>query len=143
MDALEAMRSYIGKEFDRSPSPFMRWLRPMVVSVEKGSLEFKYVIRNEWLNPMERLHGGVTAAIIDDMLGATMFSLDEPFYYTTINNTIDYFSVAQENDEITAKTKIIKKGRQFIHAECEIWGRKGTRLIARGTSNLFKTQIKK
>jgi acyl-coenzyme A thioesterase 13 len=87
------------------------------------------------------LHGGVTAAIIDDVLGATMFSLNQPTFFTTINNVIDYFSTAKEGENIIAETKIIKQGRQFINAQCEIWNKDKTKLIARGYSNLFKTEV--
>lgn len=138
MDRLTQLQQFIGKEFDQSPSPFMKWLNPIVLSVEEGHLEFQYTVRPEWLNPIGNLHGGVTAAIVDDLIGATMFSLNENSFITTINNVIDYFSTAKENDNIVAETKIIKRGRQFVHAQCEIWNADKTRLIARGTSNLFK-----
>lgn len=138
MDRLEQLKQFIGKEFDQSPSPFMKWLNPIVLSVEEGQLEFQYTVRPEWLNPMGNLHGGVTAAIFDDVIGATMFSLNEKTFIVTINNSIDYFSTAKENDNIVAETKIIKRGKQFVNAECEIWNADKTRLIARGTSNLFK-----
>ncbi|KPH11567.1 PaaI family thioesterase [Chryseobacterium sp. ERMR1:04] len=138
MDRLEQLKQFIGKEFTQSPSPFMKWLNPIVVSVEEGHLEFQYKVRPEWLNPIGNLHGGVTAAIVDDIIGATMFSLNENSFITTINNVIDYFSTAKENDNIVAETKIIKRGKQFVNAQCEIWNADKTRLIARGTSNLFK-----
>ncbi|KFF22227.1 PaaI family thioesterase [Chryseobacterium sp. JM1] len=138
MDRLAQLQQFIGKEFDQSPSPFMKWLNPIVLSVEEGHLEFRYKVRPEWLNPIGNLHGGVTAAIVDDIIGATMFSLNENSFITTINNVIDYFSTAKENDNIVAETKIIKRGRQFVNAQCEIWNADKTRLIARGTSNLFK-----
>ncbi|MGK6342338.1 PaaI family thioesterase [Chryseobacterium sp. DT-3] len=138
MDRLAQLQQFIGKEFDQSPSPFMKWLNPIVVSAEEGHLEFQYTVRPEWLNPIGNLHGGVTAAIVDDIIGATMFSLNENSFITTINNVIDYFSTAKENDNIVAETKIIKRGRQFVNAQCEIWNADKTRLIARGTSNLFK-----
>ncbi|ALR31927.1 thioesterase [Chryseobacterium sp. IHB B 17019] len=138
MDRLTQLKQFIGKEFDQSPSPFMKWLNPIVVSVEEGSLAFQYKVRPEWLNPVGNLHGGVTAAIVDDIIGATMFSLNENSFITTINNVIDYFSTAKENDNIVAETKIIKRGKQFVNAQCEIWNADKTRLIARGTSNLFK-----
>lgn len=76
---------------------------------------------------------------IDDILGATMFSFNEDTFYITINNSIDYFSIAKDGDDIIAETKIIKRGKQFVNAQCEIWNDSKTRLIARGTSNLFKT----
>lgn len=138
MDRLAQLQQFIGKEFDQSPSPFMKWLNPIIIAAEEGHLEFRYTVRPEWLNPIGNLHGGVTAAIIDDIIGATMFSLNENSFVTTINNVIDYFSTAKENDNIVAKTKIIKRGRQFVNAQCEIWNADKTRLIARGTSNLFK-----
>ncbi|MBB6371544.1 PaaI family thioesterase [Chryseobacterium shigense] len=138
MDRLAQLQQFIGKEFDQSPSPFMKWLNPIVLSAEEGHLEFKYTVRPEWLNPVGNLHGGVTAAIMDDIIGATMFSLNENSFITTINNVIDYFSTAKENDNIVAETKIIKRGRKFVNAQCEIWNADKTRLIARGTSNLFK-----
>ncbi len=138
MDKLAVLKSFTGKEFTASPSPFMKWLNPVVVSAEEGRIEFQYTVRQEWLNPMGNLHGGVTAAIMDDIIGATMFSLNEETFIVTINNSIDYFSTAQENDPIIAETKIIKRGKQFVNAECEIWNADKTRLIARGTSNLFK-----
>lgn len=138
MDRLAQLQQFIGREFDQSPSPFMKWLNPIVLSAEEGHLEFQYTVRPEWLNPIGNLHGGVTAAIIDDIIGATMFSLNENSFITTINNVIDYFSTAKENDNIVAETKIIKRGRQFVNAQCEIWNADKTKLIARGTSNLFK-----
>ena len=134
MNPLEHLKTLIGKEFTDSPSPFMRWLNPIVVSAEKGP---------EWLNPIGNLHGGVTAAIIDDVLGATMFSLNEPNFYTTINNVIDYFAIGKESENIIAETHITKLGKQFINATCEVWNADKSRLIAKGTSNLFRTEIKK
>lgn len=138
MDKLQIIKSFTGKEFTASPSPFMRWLNPVVISAEEGEIAFRYTVRKEWLNPMGNLHGGVTAAIMDDIIGATMFSLNEKTFIVTVNNTIDYFSTAKENDNIVAETKIIKRGKQFVNAQCEIWNADKTRLIARGTSNLFK-----
>lgn len=142
-DPLAALQSCIGKEFTTSPSPFMLWLKPIVLSAEKGKLSFEYVVRKEMTNPISTLHGGVTAAIMDDIIGATMFSLNEDFFYTTINNVVDYFLPAKEGDRIIADTLILKKGRQIINAQCEIWNADKSRLIARGYSNLLKTNIGK
>ena len=72
-----------------------------------------------------------------------MFYLNEPYFYTTINNVIDYFSTAKLVVTIVAKTKVVKKGKQFINAECEFWNPDQIRLIAKGYTNLFKTEIKK
>lgn len=140
---LQVLQDHINREFTASPSPFMLWMRPIVLAAEEGTVTFKYVIREEMSNPIQSLHGGVTAAIADDCIGATMFSLNEETFYTTINLVVDYFAPAHVGDTILAKTLIIKKGRQMVNAQCEIWNANETRLIARATSNLFKTNVVK
>jgi uncharacterized protein (TIGR00369 family) len=121
----------------------MKWLKPTIVSAERGKLIFQYLVREEMTNPMGILHGGVTAAIIDDVIGATMFSFNESYFYTTLNNVVDYFSPGKEGDVIIAETRVIKKGRQLVNVQCEVWNKEKTRLIARGYSNLLKTGIEK
>jgi len=140
---LQVLQDHIGREFSVSPSPFMLWMNPIVVAAEQGAVTFKYVIRHEMSNPIQSLHGGITAAIADDCIGATMFSLDEENFYTTINLNVDYFAPAYVGDTIIARSSIIKKGKQFVNAQCEIWNEAETRLIARAYSNLFKTNVVK
>lgn len=140
---LQVLQDHIDREFTASPSPFMLWMKPIVLVAEEGTVTFKYLIREEMSNPIKSLHGGVTAAIADDCIGATMFSYNEESFYTTINLVVDYFAPAHVGDTILAKTQIIKKGRQMVNAQCEIWNANETRLIARATSNLFKTNVVK
>ena len=142
-DQLSFLQQYTGREFTASPSPFTLWLKPAVLLAERGKLSFQYTVRRDMTNPMGTLHGGVTAAMMDDVIGATMFSFNEEHFYTTINNVIDYFAPAFENDIIIAETSIIKKGKQIVNAQCEIWNAGKSKLIARGYSNLLKTAIKK
>lgn len=142
-EAAAFLKAHIGKEITDSPSPFMSWLKPVMLSVEEGSLTFQYTIRKEMTNPFGTLHGGITAAIIDDSIGATLISYGEPYFYVSINLVIDYISSAREGDEVIAQTSIIKKGNQVVNAQCEVWNKDRSRLIAKGYTNLLKTEIKK
>jgi acyl-coenzyme A thioesterase 13 len=141
--ALKFLKAQEGKDASLSPSALMRWLNPVLLSAEEGKLLLQYKVRKEWTNPMDVLHGGSTAAIIDDAIGVTTFSLGEDYFFTTINLNVDYFSTAKENDIILAETTIVKKGKQFINAKCVIWNQDKSRMIAQGISNLFKTEIKR
>jgi len=144
MDTKEAafLRQFIGKEVVGSPSPFMNWLRPVMLSVQEGSLAFQYTIRKEMTNPFGTLHGGITAAMIDDAIGATLIAYGEPYSHVTINLAIDYFTAAKEGDVVIAQTTVIKKGRQIVNAQCDIWNYDRTRLIAKGYTNMLKTPVK-
>ncbi|WP_316821038.1 PaaI family thioesterase [Pedobacter gandavensis] len=134
---------HIGQEMDRSLSPVLNWLKPRILAVEKGKLVLQHKVRKEMTNPMGILHGGMTAAIIDDAIGATLFAYDEPHYYVTINLVIDYFASAKEGDLIIAETIMVKKGRQVANVACEVWNESRTRLIAKGYSNLLRTEKRK
>ncbi|MNK25636.1 Thioesterase superfamily protein [compost metagenome] len=136
-ERLKVFQSFIGQEVNNSPSNFMNWLKPTVISAEKGSLHCSYVVRLEMTNPYGILHGGITAGIIDDLIGATVFTLGLNNAYTTVNNNIDYFAPAKEGDIITAKTSIIKHGRTIINLQCEVFLLSKARLIARGCSNMI------
>jgi acyl-coenzyme A thioesterase 13 len=140
---LEIMRGNIGKEFSGSPSPFTHWLKPMILGADTGSVSFRFRVRQDMINPIGTLHGGVTAAIMDDVIGAAVYTLNEDHFFTTINNVVDYFVPAKEDDVIIANAQVVKKGRQIINAQCELWNEDQSRLLARGYSNLLRTDIKK
>ena len=138
---LALFKSLVGKDASQSPSPLMQWLNPILIRAEAGELDFSYVVREEMTNPLGIIHGGTTAAIIDDAIGAAVFSLGVPHVYTTVSLSVDYFSRAKVGETIIAETKVIKKGKQIINAECEVWNADKTRMIAKGHSNLIQTKI--
>ncbi len=134
---LQFFKSFIGKEVNQSPSHYMNWLKPTVIYAEKGELHCSYLVRKEMTNPYGMLHGGITAGIIDDLIGATVFMLGLSHRYTTVNNNIDYFAPAQEGDNITAKATIVKQGKTIINLQCEVFLPSKNRLIAKGYSNML------
>ena len=138
--ALTSIQERIGKEFSNSPSPFTHWLKPIIRSAEPGALIFEYLIRKDMTNPMQVLHGGVSAGIMDDIIGATVFTMNLSHNYTTINNCIDYFASAREGEVIEARSSVVKRGKQIINLQCELWLPAKNRLIARGYSNMIRLE---
>jgi uncharacterized protein (TIGR00369 family) len=139
---LKWMQSRIGQELHDSPSPLSRWLRGRLVRAEEGELTVQFMVREEMTNPMGILHGGMVAAIMDDIIGSTVFSLHHEYFYTSVNLNVDFLSSAKAGSTVTAHARIIRQGRNIIHAECHIYGDEG-KLLAKGSSNLLVTQIKK
>jgi len=142
MQAADFLKQHIGKEITTSPSPFMNWLKPKMIFVENGKLSFEYTVRAEMTNPFKTLHGGVIGAIIDDAIGATLIAYDEPHFYVTINNAVDYFASAKDGDIIISETSINKKGKTIVNAQCEIWNHDKSKLLAKGYTNLITTNAK-
>ncbi len=135
---IEAIRSVIGRAEQISPSPFMNWLKPVAVAAEYGSLTFEYKIRKEMTNPMGQLHGGVIAAIFDDIMGATIYSLEKSDIFVTVNLSVDYFAPATLGDVVHATTKVVKEGKKVIHMAGELWLPAKNRLLAKAGSNLLR-----
>ncbi len=134
---LQFFKSQINKTAENSPSPLMRWLNPTLLGAEEGSVEMELEVREEITNVVGQLHGGAIAAIMDDAIGATMFTYGEQAIFTTLNNSVEYYHSAKLNDKIFIKTFVNKKGKQIIYAGCDIWDFNKERLLAKGHSTLL------
>jgi len=138
---IEIIKDKINQPDQISPSAYTNWLQPVAKEAEYGSLTFEYEIRKEMTNPAEILHGGVVAGIMDDLMGATIYSMELPGQYVTVNLDVSFFAMAKLGDVILAKTRMLKKGRKVINMECEIWHPKRDKLIAKGSANLMRADL--
>ena len=127
---------------DTSPSPFGRWLNGTLVAVKPGSLTVELEVREEFTNPGGIMHGGAIAAIIDEVIGMTTFSLDKPRFYVAINLNIDFLKPGKLGEKIKVVSEIIRDGKTMAHVECKIYNQEGS-LIAKAASNLVMTNIPK
>ena len=134
-------KARIGQTMADSPSPVGRFLNGTLKDVDEGMLLVEYKIREEWTNPMKRLHGGTIAMIMDDMIGATVFMLNNEFHYVSVNLNVDFLFSAKVDQLITAKSTIIRKGKSVINAQCEIFNHYN-KIIARATSSLVVTGVR-
>ncbi len=139
---VEELKKYIGKEMTDSPSPVTRWLKGHLISVEEGEVVAEFVVREEMTNPLGILHGGAVSLIIDDIIGAAAYTLPSETHFVSVNLNVSFLNSARLNETITAKSKIVKRGRNFIHAECSLYNSRNT-LIATSSSGLVVTTIKK
>lgn len=136
---MEWMLANLDKPMTDAPTPVGRWLHGTLREARHGELVGDFTVRPEMTNPLGWLHGGITATIMDDMIGATIFALGREDFYTTVDLSVDYFASAREGDVVTAKTRLVKPGKQIIYAECDLFSADG-RLLARGRTNLVRLE---
>lgn len=141
-EVVRRLKSHIGKEFNSSPSALGAWLKGTIRKVEPGSLTIEFVVRDEMTNTAKTLHGGATAAIIDDIIGMTVECLGRETFFTTINLSIDYLSAAKIGETITATSQIHREGKNIVNASCVITNAAG-KTLSKGTSNLILTNFPK
>ncbi len=139
---LEMMKGMVNQPMNPLAPPFTKWLNGTLKKAEYGSLEMDFEVREEMCNPLGIIHGGVSAAIIDEMIGMTMASLGADTHYLSINLHVDFISKAKKGETVKAITKLIRMGDKVANLECEIYNSMN-HIVARGVSNLVNTGRKK
>jgi uncharacterized protein (TIGR00369 family) len=138
---LEHFQAKIGALLDDESSPMTRWLGGRLVAISEGEVTMEFTVRREMTNPTGVLHGGIHAAILDDIIGLIVHCLGRETYFTSINLTIDFLGRAMVGDQIIAKAKVLRAGNQIVNITGEIFNKDGN-IISRATSNMVRTNVK-
>jgi uncharacterized protein (TIGR00369 family) len=135
---LQFMQAHVGKSLGMGPSPLAKWLDGILVAADEGTITADFLVRPDMTNPVGILHGGVIAAIMDDLMGATVYALGAETFFTSINLNVDYLFSARVGETVTARSEVIRQGKKVMHVECRLTNADG-KLIAKSTSNLVAT----
>lgn len=139
---LDALRARIGQYNNQSPSPMGVWLNGKLLAVEPGSLTMSYQVRPEMANPGGILHGGACAAMLDDVIGMTVYSLNRPQFFATIQFNLDYLSAAPVGAEVIAQSQLLRAGKTAVYAQCELRTPEG-KLLTRASSHLIASPFER
>lgn len=138
---LDFFRSQVNQDMSASISPLGRWLNGTIRAADFGRLVAEYVVRDELTNPAGVLHGGAASAILDDLIGAMVFTLGREFAFTSVNLNVDFLHAARLGDTVTATAEVVRAGRNMIHCEGQIVAADG-KVIAKCATNLVQTSVK-
>ncbi|MFE8699436.1 PaaI family thioesterase [Cytobacillus sp. FJAT-54145] len=111
-------------------SSFWDYLGFKTLQFEKENVVIELDIQEHHLNAINTLHGGVHAAMIDNIIGATINSVTK-LPSTTINLSINYFAPV-ETGIITARANLLQIGYRIVTGEGVITDSNG-KIIAKGT----------
>lgn len=137
---LTYFQAHIGQEPPALAPPFNRWLNGVLQEAESGRVLLHFYIRPEMTNPVKMLHGGMHAAMMDEVIGMAVATVNDETFYTTVNLSIDYLDKAVLGDTVAVEAKIVRHGKNMINVIAEVRSLEG-KLLSRGSSNLFNTQI--
>jgi acyl-coenzyme A thioesterase 13 len=115
---------------------FTAWLQGTIRKVEHGSIALEVTVRAEMCNPVGTLHGGIHAAIMDEVIGMTVAAMGNESHFVTLNLTTDIFRTAKAGDIVTATSQVVKSGRKAIHIIASLHGADGKEL-SRSTQNMM------
>lgn len=135
-DNAKMLHAAIGVELtsDNHPSKLTVWLGGKFTEVDEGKVSMEYVVRDDMLNPLGSMHGGIMSLLIDEVMGAAVFSLGLKEFYTNINLSLDFVRSAKKGEVIIVKASPVKVGRRVLVMTCDIFN-SSDKLIATGSAN--------
>ena len=133
-------KTQIGQEKWLFDYPLMDWMNARVLDVEEGKVKMQFTVEKYMLNPIGILHGGIAAAMLDELMGAAGFTIGRPTGYATINMNIDYLNSAKAGELIIGEGVIIRAGKNVLHAEAKLFSQEN-KLLSKASSNLIATSV--
>jgi len=132
---VDLMRQHIGQRLPLNLSPVGRWLDGILEELHEDGATVSYEVREEMTNPAGVLHGGMAAAILDELTGATVMVMTGR-YFASVNLNMDYLAPARLGDRVFARTRLVRQGKRLAHVEGTLRLASGE-IIAKSTSNLI------
>ena len=112
-----------------TPGPLADFLAITNISTSPEETVYTLQVTPQTLNPHGVLHGGAVYVMVDySMGGATMAAVAENQICATIEIKISYLASVREGT-LTARTRIIKRGRAVVFLESHVTDDQG-RLVA-------------
>ena len=129
---INLFNTFKGKNLSDFPVPtFTKWLNGKINKAEYGEIEPLFEIRSEMANPTGLLHGGMQCALMDDAIGMMTATLGFEGFPISIDFHVDYLGKVKVGDEVRVIGRMIRDGRNIIHAIAEIYDINGN-LISTG-----------
>lgn len=135
------LKSVVGRDLTEGPSAFAHWLKGTLSGVEPGSISVTFEVRKDMANPMGTLHGGVIAAMFDEVMGITTYALNLPVFYPTVSLHVDYFYPARLGETVVVTARAIRQGKTYVHLEAELRNAEGV-LLAKSGANFVASSRK-
>ena len=120
---------------------FSKYLNGRIISAKRGEIEVEFDVKDEWANPTGLLHGGMQAALQDEIIGMTTVTLGYEGTLLTIDMHVNYLGKVEVGETIRVKASMVREGRTILHFFSTIKDKDDT-LIATANANLLRTQHK-
>ena len=113
------------------------------VDVEKGAVRVAYNTTDALANRYGAIHGGMTAAMLDDVISLAAGLVIEWGQITpTLEMKVSYIAQGRPNSRIIAEARTIRRGGTVIFLEADLKDETG-KLIATASSTVLITQLKR
>ncbi|XP_073040151.1 uncharacterized protein [Primulina eburnea] len=100
--------------------------------IERGLLLCSLVVPPRLLNTGNSLHGGATAALVDIVGSAAIFTMGAPTSGVSVEINVSYLDGAFVGEEIEIESKVLRVGKAIAVVSVELRNKKTGKIIAQG-----------
>ena len=101
--------------------PFLEHLGVRILEAAQGRGRLEVVVRTEHLRDVGILHGGMSATLLDSVMGMSAASVAPPGHYVvTVQLNMNFIRPAWEGEHLVATGEVTHSGRQTAVARAEI-----------------------
>ena len=130
------------KDGELPPPPIADLLGFDIREITRGRVTFAMTAQEKHYNPIGMVHGGVTATLLDTVMGCALHStLPEGTAYSTVDISVRYLRpVTVQTGLVLATGTLVHRGRRTAAAEATLIEASTGRLLATATSSLLVLQ---
>jgi uncharacterized protein (TIGR00369 family) len=138
-DGLSFLRAI--KDGELPPAPIAELLGFEIRHITRGRVVFAMTPQEKHYNPIGMVHGGVTATLLDTVMGCALHStLPQGVGYSTLDISVRYLRpVNVATGAVIATGSLVHSGRRTATAEATLHDVTLGRLLATATSTLLVT----
>ncbi len=113
------------------------------VDVEKGTVRVAYAASDQLANRFGAIHGGMTAAMLDDVISlAAGLGIEWGQITPTLEMKVSYIAQAKPGTRILAEARTIRRGGTVIFLEADLKDETG-KLLATASSTVMIAAMKR
>lgn len=113
------------------------------VDVEGGTVRVAYAASDQLANRFGAIHGGMTAAMLDDVISlAAGLGIEWGQITPTLEMKVSYIAQAKPNTRILAEARTIRRGGTVIFLEADLKDETG-KLLATASSTVMIAAMKR
>ena len=127
------------KDGELPPPPIAELLGFRIEALEPTMVTFALDPGEQHYNPIGVVHGGVTATLLDTVMGCALHTLLPPgTAYTTLDINVRFVRpVTTDTGTVLATGTVLHRGRRTATAEARLVAAADGQLLAHGTSSLL------
>jgi uncharacterized protein (TIGR00369 family) len=126
-----------------APAAVLMGQELLEVDVDAGRVVVAYDAGENLANRFGAIHGGMTAAMMDDVMSlAAGLSIEWGQITPTLEMKVSYIRQARPGTRLRAEARTIRRGKSVIFLEAELTDEAGT-LLATASTTVAVTQMKR